>query len=223
MLFDGYQESADDASSILWSGGGTLVSVMSSKQAQKMGAYLIGKALFRIVLTCFTFDLAVITEALGAAAQRGVDTTVIADRSHTLTGQTKAMVDRFAELAANGVKVLLSRGVTGLSGIQHSKTVLADEHLLVGSCNWTTSSRANQELSLLVHLTEAGMMGYDEKLQFMLSHSSLFDESDERRGKETRDRRYRSASVPPTRDRFATARRFSIARARSANRASDDD
>ena len=37
-------------------------------------------------------------------------------------------------------------------GIQHSKSIRVGPWLLSGSCNWTTSSRANLELDTLVQL-----------------------------------------------------------------------
>ena len=49
----------------------------------------------------------------------------------------------------------VNRAVAG-TGIQHAKTLLADDFLIIGSCNWTTSSRANSELGALVHLTPRG-------------------------------------------------------------------
>ena len=39
-----------------------------------------------------------------------------------------------------------------LKGIQHSKTLLVDDWMLVGSTNWTTSSRSNLERTCLIQL-----------------------------------------------------------------------
>ena len=215
LLFEGYQESDDDASHLMLGGGGTVLSVMSSKQAQKMGAYLIGKAVSRIVLTAYTYDLVVITNALKEAAIRGVTVTVIGDHGHTLTGATAAMVERFTELKDAGVTVLLTRGVSGGSGIQHSKTLLCDVHAIVGSCNWTNSSRSNQETSVLLFLNEPGLAAYEDKLRYLQRHGQPFSEKDEASGRKNRESR-RIQSVPPTEERYRTAKKFSIARARSA-------
>jgi len=216
-LFSGYDETAEDASALMLNGGGTLVSLMSGKQTQKMGVYLLSKATFRSVLTAFTFDLDIITEASKEAARRGVDMTVIGDHRHTISGSTKAMVAKFSEMRDAGVKVLLSRGISGSSGIQHSKTLLCDEHVIVGSCNWTNSSRLNQERSVLIALNEKGMQAYEESLKHLKAYCSVFSEKDEEHGQAVRARRA-SRSIPPTataKDRYTTAKRFSVARARS--------
>jgi phosphatidylserine/phosphatidylglycerophosphate/cardiolipin synthase-like enzyme len=224
LLFVGYQESAEDASHLTLGGGGTLLSVMSGKQTQKMGVYLINKATFRIMLTAFTFDLLMITEPLKEAAARGVDVTVIGDWNHTLTGSTAAMVSRFAALRDAGVCVLLTRGVSGTTGIQHSKTLLCDEHIIVGSCNWTNSSRLNQEMSVLLSLNTEGMASYEERVQYLRRHSTPFTEAEEAKGRQHRGAR----SVPPetrdapsAEDRYRTAKKYSIARARSASRGAE--
>ena len=214
-LFIDYEESAEDASHLTLTGGGTLLSVMSGKQAQKMGAFLIGKAEFRIVLTAYTFDLLMITEALKAAAARDVVVTVICDTNHTLTGTTAAMVSRLASLRDAGVRVELTKGVSGNSGIQHSKTLLCDEHVIIGSCNWTNSSRLNQEMCVLLSLNAEGRASYEERLRYLQRYSELFTVEEEQKGRKSRGAR----SVPPVEDRYRTARRFSIARARSASRA----
>jgi len=218
-LFSGYDETAEDASALMLNGGGTLVSLMSGKQTQKMGVYLLRKATFRGVLTAYTFDLDIITEASKEAALRGVDMTVIGDHGHTISGSTKAMVAKFSEMRDAGVKVLLSRGISGSSGIQHSKTLLCDEHVIVGSCNWTNSSRLNQERSVLIALNEKGMQAYEESLKHLKANCSVFSEKEEEHGRAVRERRA-SKSIPPSTvaDRYATAKRFSVARARSLGR-----
>jgi len=214
-LFIDYEESAEDASVLNLMGAGTLLSIMSGKQAQKMGAFLIGKATFRIVLTAFTFDLLTITEALKQAVARGVEVTMIGDANHALTGTTAAMVTRLAALRDAGVRVELTKGVSGNSGIQHSKTLLCDEHVIIGSCNWTNSSRLNQEMSVLLSLNAEGLASYEERLKYLQLYSMPFTEEEEQKGRRSRGAR----SVPPVEDRYRTARRFSIARARSASRA----
>ena len=135
------------------------------------------------------------------------------------------MVDRLSQMKAGGVKVLLSAGADGKSGIQHSKTVLCDEYVIVWSCNWTNASRSNQEIDVLVALNESGMAAYDERVKYIKEHSRVFDEELEKAGRDHRSRRSASRehkSVPPA-ERYATAKRFSIARARSAGRAGKRD
>ena len=45
----------------------------------------------------------------------------------------------------------MNRTVSG-TGIQHAKAVLIDDYLILGSTNWTISSRANSELGVLIQL-----------------------------------------------------------------------
>ena len=149
---------------------------------------------------------------------------IVLDYSHTLTGSTMWMVDRLSQMKAGGVKVLLSAGVSGDSGIQHSKTVLCDEYVIIGSCNWTTASRANQEIDVLVALNEVGLAAYDERLKYIMEHSRVFDDELVKAGRVNRSKRATARehkSVPPA-ERYATAKRFSIARARSAGRSAKE-
>ena len=113
---------------------------------------------------------------------------------------------------------MLSRGVSGNSGIQHSKTVLSDEFLIVGSCNWTSASRENHEEDMLVALNEAGVAAHDERLKYTKDHNQAFTRELEKAGREHRSQRAASRehkSVPPSAERYRTAKRFSIARARA--------
>eukprot|EP00969_Alexandrium_andersonii_P110218 4863521-Alexandrium_andersonii.AAC.1 len=38
----------------------------------------------------------------------------------------------------------------------HAKMVVADHLAIIGSCSWTTASRANNEIGVLVELNDAG-------------------------------------------------------------------
>ena len=189
------------------------------------------KASWRGTLTSFTYDMLMITEALIEAAQRGLDATAFLDMGHALKGSTVWMIDRLSALKKGGVKVFLSHGSNGISGIQYSKTFLADEFLLVGSCNWTGSSRENHEECTLTALNEEGLAAHEQRLKYIQERSHAFDDKMEKEGRE--HRRARSSSVKvgqgrqgksassgdqhsvPRADRYRTAKRFSIARARS--------
>ena len=240
-FFRGYDEHAEDAAHLLIGvlnaaqmpvDGGVLIGVLSGKQSQKMVVYLIDRAVRRVMLTGFTFDLTLIAEALVRAAVRGLDVTAILDANHALKGSTTWMVDRLSTMKVGRVKVRLSHGLTGESGIQHSKTVLCDEYVVIGSCNWTTSSRSNHEIDVLLALNEVGLAAYDERVRFINERAVDFSLDMERQArdhkkklsaaKETRlekARVPRSESVPPgASDRYATAKRFSIARGRSVVR-----
>ena len=97
-FFESYQSSAEDASTLMLQGGGTLLSVMSSKQTQKMAVYLMNRAVERIVMTAFTFDLIVIRDALIRAATRKIEVLLFVDRNQALSGSTQFMVERMKEL-----------------------------------------------------------------------------------------------------------------------------
>ena len=97
-------------------------------------------------------------------------------------------------------------------GIQHSKTLLTDEHAVIGSCNWTNSSRSNQEISVLVSLNDAGVAAFDERCKWIYEASRNYEEQDVRVGTNVRAARARSSCAA---DRYRTAKRFSVARARA--------
>ena len=193
-FFEQYRLDDDDATQVL-SGhlaGGKMLGVMNSRQALKMGVYLIDKAKTSIILTCFTFNVQEVSDALIRASKRKVEVTVIADQSHTLNGATQAQAQRMSELVEHVpmITVRLTSGVGGKSGIQHSKTLLVDsEHLSVGSCNWTTNSRANEEINVLVQLTKAGAEQYDRRVQYLLMHSLPYKGVLEERSHATREAR----------------------------------
>jgi len=222
-IFDGYDEKAEDACRLLPEGAGHVLALMGAKQTQKMAAYLIGKATDSITLTAYTFDLMILADELAAAQGRGIDVTVIVDRNHMLTGATNYMVERLSGLKSAGVPVWLSRGISGSTGIQHSKTLRADDLLIMGSTNWTNASRLNQEMSVLIKLNEDGLTAYEERVKTYLGLSCPFSDALEESGVKNRNARgirgggSRSTSVS-TMERYATAKRFSIARARSASR-----
>ena len=173
-------------------------------------------------MTAFTYDLTSITDALVSAKARGIPVTLFVDKQHAMTGTTNRMPDRLIQLKKAGVSVYLSRGPTG-SGIQHSKTMRSDHFLIVGSTNWTTSSQTNQEMSVLLELNEDGLAEYERRIQLMLKEATSFSEEHEQSSKASRTARSLSRSrakdeaIVSTMDKYRTAKRFSIARARSAS------
>jgi phosphatidylserine/phosphatidylglycerophosphate/cardiolipin synthase-like enzyme len=219
-IFEKYDEKEEDNVK-LFENGGRLLSILNSKQAQKMCVYLLNKATEIAILTAFTFDLLTITDALIAAAVRGIDVSVFADSGHSMSGTTAQQMTRLDNLRSKGVKIHLTRGPAGGSyGIQHSKTLLVDTYLLSGSTNWTNSSRTNHEVDTLVQLTPEGAAAYYEALLSIKSTSRPLTTEEVLQGVNRRvERAARPKSAEPSdRVAYATARRFSIARARSQNR-----
>ena len=179
-----------------------------------MAVYLLARAKNRVHLTGFTFDYLPLSTALIEAAARGVSVTCYLDYQHALTGTTQAMPDRLNDMREKGVQVWMCRGVGVSMGIQHSKTLLVDDYLIVGSTNWTNSSRNNQEMGVLIRLSESGWKTWNTRLGFMTQQTIAFMEEDYHRGRGNRVRRSKSAGA----EKYATAKRFSIARERSLAR-----
>ena len=186
--------------------------MMSGKETHKMAVYLLSLAQGRAHLTGFTFDYLPLSTALVEAAQRGVDVTCCFDHQHVISGATTAMPERLNDLRKGGVRVCLCRGVNSGMGTQHSKTLLVDDYMIVGSSNWTNATRNNQELSVLIRVTGAGRDAWDKRLGFMMHHGTEFTEEHFVRGLNSR-KIIRSKSSGP--EKYATAKRFSIARGRS--------
>ena len=216
-FFEGYRHDADDAPRVLFNpeGYGRVMSMMNGKETHKMAVYLLTKAKARAHLTGYTFDYLPLSTALIEAAARGVKVTCYLDHQHAISGTTQAMPDRLNDMREKGVRVCLCKGVTASLGIQHSKTLLADDYLIVGSTNWTNASRSNQEMGILIRMSLAGGAKWDARLGFMTQQAVEFGEADFHKGRGNRVGR--SKSTGP--DRYATAKRFSLARERSLQRA----
>ena len=213
-IFEDYDENAEEAATLL-SNGGKLLSVMSSKQTQKMGVNLLNKAKERVIMTAFTLDLLIVCHALVETAQRGVQAQLFVDKGHSLKGSTNAQMDRLEMLRRGGVEVYLAKGVTA-GGIQHSKALLVDGYYMCGSTNWTNSSRSNHESSVLIELSDEGKKAVMHKLGYMMQEAELLTQETVKRAQEYREIKVRGRSADPSPHRFGeTARRFSIARARS--------
>jgi len=214
-IFEDYDEDAEEAATMLCNGG-KLLSVLSSKQTQKMGVNLLNKAKERAILTAFTLDLLVVCNALVEAAQRGVQAQLFVDKGHSLKGSTSAQMERLEMLRRGGVEVYLAKGVTA-GGIQHSKTLLVDGYYLCDSTNWTSSSRSNHESSMLIELSDEGKKAVMSKLGYVMQGAELLTQETAKRAQEYREvKMMRGRSADPSPHRFGeTARRFSIARARS--------
>ena len=140
------------------------------------------------------------------------------DYKHNISGTTASQMDRLNDLREKGVEVFLANGPTA-PGIQHSKSLLVDDHYLVGSINWTSSSRSNHAMNVLIQLTERGLNAVMSRLALVKSVSTLLTIEKVVASQAHRDSRklQRAKSEEPAK-RFATAKRFSVARARSRDR-----
>ena len=157
---------------------GNVLAVLDAVNSHETAARVIDKAApgERVTMLGFSFDRAEIVEALIRARKRGCLVRVALDRNMTIQGRTRNQFGAAKELAAAGVLVRVAAGaslkpechavgrsVPGCAiGIQHSKAVLAGREAVIGSANWTTSSRGNFELG--VHL------------EFAASHADTVEE-----------------------------------------------
>ena len=125
----------------------------------------------RVFLRAYSFDAPRVLEALEAACARGAACSLVADASQC--AKTKHQWQSLKRVAAAGVNVRLAAGQlemrtwrtagaqrsvgAGLKGLHHSKALLVVSEttadLIVGSLNWSTSSKANAESGL--HLAVA--------------------------------------------------------------------
>ena len=118
------------------------------------------------MLRAYSFDAPSVLEALEAAVARGASCSLIADASQC--SKTKLQWQSLKRVATAGVSVRLATGRSvrdayvsdgrgaavgaGLKGLHHAKAllVISDKtaELVVGSLNWSTSSKANSECGL---------------------------------------------------------------------------
>ena len=144
---------------------GMVFGVLDGVTAQEVAKKVIDRAKdYCLVMAC-TFDRQDIVDALKRAKARHVDVIFVIDRGYTLSCKTKECMPRLQELEAHGIKVRLASGhsakeeyrAVGRSfsgrGIVHGKVVHTENESVIGSCNWTTSSRTNEEVSLHVKLS----------------------------------------------------------------------
>ena len=144
---------------------GTVRAVLDAVGSQEAGIRLIREAKSYVLLTAFTYDRPDVTDALVEARRRNVEVRIGVDRKSTLQGTTRDQLQRLKEIAAHGAEVrvcsgrsysdeyrAVGRAPVGGVGLQHSKVVLTEQTAMIGSCNWTTASRANHEVGLLVVL-----------------------------------------------------------------------
>jgi hypothetical protein len=146
-------------------GIGTVVSIPGAQESHEVAIRLIDSAEQYVRLLGFTFDRVDVTESLKRAKSRGVDVAVGVDRKWTLNGKTREQLVRLKELDSHGVltrvvvggsiadeyRAIGRAGIEGM-GILHAKAIHTDVGSLIGSANWTTSSRCNVELGVEVSL-----------------------------------------------------------------------
>ena len=163
-------------------------------------------------------------DALVAASERGIKVKALMDTGHVFHGRTAAMPERVRTLIKAGVDVRKVKGITGCSGIQHSKTIFADDHLLIGSCNWTTASRSNHESDAVISLSAYGKVAWTAHFAQRLVQCEPLTTRDcdagqaHRDGERPAEQSGTASSSTSTQEIGATQRKFTIAAARKKER-----
>ena len=138
-----------------------------------------------VELLAYTFDLEDIVEALVAARARRIVVRACFDAKQAAGASTRRTRGAIQRLEAHGVEIRVVSGkplqdaygttvVQGV-GIMHCKCLLADRCFLAGSCNWTTSSQANHEMTVKVRLSEAGFRLVSERMAALFAAGRPFD------------------------------------------------
>ena len=197
------------------SGMGKVVSVMTAIGTQDRVVELLSGATRgqTAVMTAYTFDRTDIAQAMIHAAKKGVKTTLIVDLKQTLNGSTRNQPALVKQLDAEGVAVYVARGhllqehyaAAGragggsgfgtLMGIQHSKMFKLDDTVVLGSTNWTTSSRCNREISLEWKMNAVGLQAIEVILQEALEAGRRLKDGEAEEAA-ARNGRARSCSPP---------------------------
>ena len=132
----------------------------------------------RVLVRAYSFDQPDVINSLKQATERGCLTMVVADRSQA-AGKTKTQLQMLKELRSSGVRVRLTEGLNvsqayerdnrsvrlgrKLRGLQHGKSAYVQTdredrrspvQLVVGSCNLTTSSKANYEAGVALEISQ---------------------------------------------------------------------
>ena len=71
---------------------------------------------------------------------------------------------------------------------------------------------------MLVALNDVGVVAFEDRLKVLKAQSHVFSDEDEKKGQSVRNQRVSRSAYRRSSFNFATAKRFSIARARSASR-----
>ena len=136
---------------------------------------------------------------------------VIFDRDHYFHGKTLDMKMRGQQLHAVGIQVVLAHGEStqphyaavgrkgGFRGIVHAKAALVGPLLLCGSANWTTSTRANRELSTLSRLDSEPEE--EVRVLFQSWYDLGYTLAEAEKASEQRKRSKSRATLSPTRSR----------------------
>ena len=138
----------------------------------------------RIDMLAFTFDLEDVVEEMIAARVRKVEVRAIFDKRQAYGNTTRRMKGALKRMAAYGVEVRtvagfdlagVYRGYVAGDGVQHSKILATEASLIIGSCNWTTSSQANREWDVQIQLNKSGLNEVKRRYDELWSEAQIFN------------------------------------------------
>jgi hypothetical protein len=156
---------------------GIAMQLLDGVGSQDAGVNLVRRAVGQVSVLAYTLDREDLVLALVGAKSRGLEVRIGCDRRFSLSGRCRDQEKSLRRLEAEGCEVRLldggpsggfykevGRGQGG-RGIAHAKLLVAEvaegRLCVIGSCNFTTSSRANLESGLLVALSPFGAAEID--------------------------------------------------------------
>lgn len=161
---------AENAPEVGWFG--EVRAVCTGKECHRLASGLVAKADpgTDIILIAFTFDLPSLRESFIEARGRGCKVKVAFDKKTMRSEYRRAQNATVEALLQAGCEVILmcgnslqaeyeeaGRQGSGGIGICHAKFLRVGNFAIVGSANWTVSTRANLELGVLCELNHEGM------------------------------------------------------------------
>ncbi|CAK9002134.1 Retrovirus-related Pol polyprotein from transposon 412 [Includes: Protease [Durusdinium trenchii] len=174
------------------------IEYVRNKEAQVRAVELLQqypKASVRV--TAYSFDQPDMVEVI--KGHQGF-VRILVDAGMTHESRTKMQLQSLMMLRNAGHRIRVCRGRSlskayaedsrsttagsGLKGIQHSKTCFVENgkvgHLVVGSCNWTTSSKANRESGVVItaDVDHRVFQAFKEHFEEDWEESQVFDEAD---------------------------------------------
>ena len=177
--------------------------IVNCAQQHKATVYFLGSMQQGDVayLVAYTFGLQEVASAAQTAARRGGDVRIVADKRELFSGRTAGMIDLLDQCQRAGCRVFLATGTSvsnayaqvgryGPSdlgvGICHAKTfamckgtteAIGPAVMLLGSANWTTSSRCNLEMGVLLTLTWNGWFQFRMRFDAMTETAVRLDDT----------------------------------------------
>ena len=163
-----------------------VASLLTGKQTHKMACYLLGQCAppANVWLVLYTFDLEEMVAALKLARKNGSNVSVTVDYKSSLGHQTREQTTRLKALRSSSIEMKLAssnliqeefsrvgRKAGPGRGICHIKMLVVGHWMLLGSTNWTTSAKCNQEIGERMKMNSVGLARIAERRIQLDGHS----------------------------------------------------